>query len=75
MRACDAISDSLGGQTLLAVLEALVGLNWTTSGYRRTRSFDDVLLQRDRREPALAFTKRLTAWLVSAPDDFAPRKP
>ena len=47
MRDWDAISDRLGDETVPVVLEALGWLNWATSGYCRTRFFNDVLIRRD----------------------------
>ena len=47
MRDWDAISDRLADETVPVVREALGWLNWATSGYCRTRSFNDVLIWRD----------------------------
>ena len=47
VRDWDAIPDPPGREGLAAVLQALGWLNWATSEYRRTRSFEDVLLRCD----------------------------
>ena len=36
------------GETPATVLEGLMWLRWASSGYRKKRSFDDVLLRPDR---------------------------
>ena len=49
-RDCDTISDPLGGEALLLVVEVYGWLGWATSATTRglkNRSFDAVLLRRD----------------------------
>ena len=47
MRDSDAVFDPLGAETLPVVLEPYEWLSWATSGYKRNRMSDAVLLRLD----------------------------
>ena len=47
VRGWDAVTDLRGGETLPMVLEVYGWLNWASSGHKRNRPFDAMLLRRD----------------------------